>query len=199
MIVIDIPDVEFFDSDSERFLVVPGGTYSFEHSLKAIAKWESFWKLPYLNTSSNFTREQTLSYYCCMCEDPTIDYRLITYDVEKVLIDRINDRATATTIQNDSHIKDIELKKKQSNINTLEEDKRTLKDDKQSLANEVSELKKSLKIIRYVLFGLFAFIFIFGICIFPMNKIFGGIMTFLGFILNITNVIDLLKKWIIKD
>lgn len=102
MIVIDIPDVEFFDSDSERFLVVPGGTYSFEHSLKAIAKWESFWKLPYLNTYSNFTREQTLSYYCCMCEDPTIDYRLITYDVEKVLIDRINDRATATTIQNDS-------------------------------------------------------------------------------------------------
>lgn len=104
-----------------------------------------------------------------------------------------------TTIQNDSHIKDIELKKKQSNIDTLEEDKRTLKDDKQSLANEVSELKKSLKIIRYVLFGLFAFIFIFGICIFPMNKIFGGIMTFLGFILNIANVIDLLKKWIIKD
>lgn len=104
-----------------------------------------------------------------------------------------------TTIQNDSHIKDIELRKKQSNIDTLEEDKRTLKDDKQSLANEVSELKKSLKIIRYVLFGLFAFIFIFGICIFPMNKIFGGIMTFLGFILNIANVIDLLKKWIIKD
>ena len=104
-----------------------------------------------------------------------------------------------TTIQNDSHIKDIELKKKQSNIDTLEEDKRTLKDDKQSLANEVSELKKSLKIIRYVLFGLFAFIFIFGICIFLMNKIFGRIMTFLGFILNIANVIDLLKKWIIKD
>ena len=104
-----------------------------------------------------------------------------------------------TTIQNDSHRKDIELKKKQSNIDTLEEDKKSLKNDKQFLANEVSELKKSLKNIRYVLFGLFAFIFIFGICIFPINKIFGGLMTFLGFILNIANAIDLIKKWIIKD
>lgn len=83
-------------------MIVPGGTYRFEHSLKAIARWEEFWKLPYLSNADRFTREQTLSYYCCMCEDATIDYRLINHDVEKVLIDRINDRATATTIQNGS-------------------------------------------------------------------------------------------------
>ena len=41
MIVIDIPENEYYDSVTEMFITIPAKRVKLEHSLVAISKWES--------------------------------------------------------------------------------------------------------------------------------------------------------------
>lgn len=67
MLVIRIPETEFFDEETNRFSVVPSQELRLEHSLLSISKWESKWHKPYLDTDSyKKTTDMNLDYIKCM-------------------------------------------------------------------------------------------------------------------------------------
>ena len=57
---------EYFDDDTERFLMVKPKTVRLEHSLRSVAIWESKWKKSFLSTEQK-TIQETVDYIRCMC------------------------------------------------------------------------------------------------------------------------------------
>jgi len=99
MLTLHIEDIEEYDESIGEFIMEkPGGTFRFEHTLLAISEWESIWQIPYF--TADFTPEQELHYYKLMCLDPIEDYHF-TSKVTSQIVSYINDKRTATTIQND--------------------------------------------------------------------------------------------------
>lgn len=98
MITVTIPRVELYNEESNSFYVIQGGEYKFEHSLKAIAKWEAKHKIPFLNTT--LTNSQLLDYFICMCEDMQLHISQLNNDVVSKLSDYMSDQHTATKIYN---------------------------------------------------------------------------------------------------
>lgn len=101
MITITISDIELYDNTSEQFVTATGGTFRFEHSLDAIAKWEAKWKLPFLSTK--LTNAQLNEYYLMMCLDKGFGKQHLIPEVVEKLTEYMNDAYTATTIQNDNN------------------------------------------------------------------------------------------------
>lgn len=103
MLQINIPDEEYFDEVKEEFVVLPGGLFEFEHSLRKVAEWESRWKIPYKSADPEFqlTPDQSLDYLKTMCNTEGLENRHMTLDVQQKLMNYINDPMTATTFQND--------------------------------------------------------------------------------------------------
>lgn len=109
MLTVTIPDNDVLDLETLKITHVTGATIELEHSLKALAAWESKWHIPFLKNPSadkddGLTQEQLKSYIQCMAltpvEDPKV-FDIIPYDVLKQIIDYINDPMTATKFKND--------------------------------------------------------------------------------------------------
>lgn len=80
-------------------LTLQGKTYKFEHSLKAISKWESFYNEPFLVDGSK-TQEESLYYIKCMCLTDGFTTDLID-DAAMIAINLYLTKShTATTISN---------------------------------------------------------------------------------------------------
>lgn len=99
---IYVPKGEFWDERKEQFIYTKETTLKLEHSLISIAKWESKWHIPYLDSEK--TNEQALDYVRCMTLNPDVDpnvyLRLTIKDIQK-LKEYIDDPMTATTIKED--------------------------------------------------------------------------------------------------
>lgn len=65
MLQISINTSEWFDAETEEFITVAPTTLCLEHSLYSIAKWESKWEKPYLNTKEK-TKDELVDYVRCM-------------------------------------------------------------------------------------------------------------------------------------
>lgn len=78
-------------------------TIKMEHSLLAIAKWESKWKVPFLKESKEtFTRDKLLDYFRCMTITPNVDpmiYYSITNSQMQEIVQYMNDPMTASTVR----------------------------------------------------------------------------------------------------
>lgn len=89
-----------YDPEKNLFVVSKGGVITLEHSLVSLSKWESKWKVPFLNDKS-MTHEQLIDYVKCMTitqnVDPNLYYLLTTNDVQTI-VKYIEDPMTATTI-----------------------------------------------------------------------------------------------------
>lgn len=96
MLVIDIPDREFFDESTNQFIIIPGRRLHFEHSLKAISEWETVYRKPFLTREEKTTAE-LFDYFILMCQDE-ITYDDLTSDVVTQLGMYLNDVPSATTI-----------------------------------------------------------------------------------------------------
>ena len=107
MITIIVKDIEIYDNAAEQFDTILGRSYDFEHSLVAISKWESKWKVPYFTTK--FTSEQLLSYFECACIDGPLKPEHITQELIDDLSLYLNDEYTATTITGDQGKKSREV------------------------------------------------------------------------------------------
>lgn len=46
MLTIKIPDMEYFDEESQEFVSIKGRILELEHSLISISKWEAKWHKP---------------------------------------------------------------------------------------------------------------------------------------------------------
>ncbi len=98
MVKVRVSPVELYDESKSEFITLPGGVYRFEHSLRAISKWESKWNVNFLG-NKNLTEEQTIDYFICMCMDGGFRKEYITNDLVEVLSEYINTNHTATTIR----------------------------------------------------------------------------------------------------
>jgi len=100
---ITVPEREFYDDRTGRFISTKKTVLKFEHSLLSITAWESKWKKPYLSKEEK-TNEQAIDYLRCMCLTKDVDpkiFRVIAMDrkLMKQIADYINDSMTATTIR----------------------------------------------------------------------------------------------------
>ena len=101
MITISVQGDELFNERTGEFITIPSKTIQMEHSLISISKWESKWKIPFLDGKQK-TRAQTLDYYRCMTITPNVDplvYSGITPEQDRKILEYINDPMTATTIK----------------------------------------------------------------------------------------------------
>lgn len=102
MLRLDIPDSEGFDPNTQQFITTPGGSFTFEHSLLAMSKWESIHEKPLLNTLANKpTLEELDSYLIAMCTntDKHFTRDMMSTEVRQRLLEYIGKGNSATTIR----------------------------------------------------------------------------------------------------
>ncbi len=102
MLVISIPEMEFFDEENERFITQKAVTLRLEHSLASVSKWESRWHKPFLSTE--FSTEEFIDYIWCMSmeEVPLSVLSFLSDNVICRIKNYINDPMTASTFNNAS-------------------------------------------------------------------------------------------------
>ena len=107
-LTIDIPPMVYEQPGSwdgvrrvKKLIKVPPIHLELEHSRLSISKWESKWKIPYIEQNS-LTAEQFLDYCCCMTinrqKDPTVYKYLRNQDALKIN-EYINDPMSARQIR----------------------------------------------------------------------------------------------------
>ena len=100
MYTITIPKQRLFNNKTEEFVYInKDTTIVLEHSLVAVSKWESKWKVPFLEKDTHRTEEQNLDYVRCMTITQNVDpkvYRLIDDATIAKVNSYIEDSMTAT-------------------------------------------------------------------------------------------------------
>lgn len=95
-----------WDPTNEVFIPVQDCTLVLEHSLLSISKWESKWKVNYID-NDKLTDEMAYDYVKCMTMnkkpvDPNV-YKLLHTKEMKEIADYINDSMTATFFRKDEN------------------------------------------------------------------------------------------------
>lgn len=104
---IRIPDQELF-VPPDQFINIKGTTIKIEHSLVAIAKWESKWHVPFLESKKEKTNEQMIDYIKCMTITQNVDpmiYEFLPESVLKEINDYIDNPMTATWFNDENNRK----------------------------------------------------------------------------------------------
>lgn len=86
-----------YDEEKNEFSSLPGGVFSFEHSLRSLSKWESKWRI-FLIGNRELTMEQLDDYFYMMCLDDNFSKVYITNELRKVLKEYMEDSHTATIL-----------------------------------------------------------------------------------------------------
>lgn len=100
MLILKIPEQEYFDQEKSEFVTCKACTLKLEHSLVSISKWESKWKKPFLTTENKSVAE-FMDYIRCMTinqDVPEEVYSLMDHDNVRKIQEYIMDPATATTV-----------------------------------------------------------------------------------------------------
>lgn len=109
MLRMIVPAGEYWFEDKQEFLYTKESLLILEHSLAAIAKWESKWKKPFLDTGGvmksekpDKSPEEFYDYIRCMTINEPEDnrcYRSLTQVQIAAIAAYIQDSATATTFR----------------------------------------------------------------------------------------------------
>ena len=100
MLILKIPEQEYFDQTTNEFITCKACTLKLEHSLVSISKWESKWKKPFL-TEGEKSAAEFIDYIRCMTinqDVPDEVYMLMGHDNVRKIEEYIMDPATATTV-----------------------------------------------------------------------------------------------------
>ena len=92
-----------YDPESEEFIHAKPQTITIEHSLVSVHKWESRWKVPFLEKVEK-TPAQVLDYIKCMTITQNVDpnlYYFLTDENVKDIMSYVSDPMTATTFRDD--------------------------------------------------------------------------------------------------
>lgn len=98
MHTVHIPKVRFWNVKKEEFSYSKEYTFTIEHSLISISKWESKWHIPFISDDQK-TTEQTIDYVKCMTLTQNVNeeaYKCLTKQNLKDISDYIQDSKTAT-------------------------------------------------------------------------------------------------------
>lgn len=108
MLLITIPENEFFDDETQRFIKTKKQTLQLEHSLVSLYKWESKWKKPFLKKDYKMTNEEARDYIRCMTITQNVNplvYNAITNSIVDQVNKYIEDPMTATWFKEEKHKK----------------------------------------------------------------------------------------------
>lgn len=101
MLKITTAQREYFNEETQEFIIVPSAKLVLEHSLISVWKWESKWKKSFLNTKK-LTNDELSDYVRCMTigeeADPLV-YRFLSAKTLQKIQDYLNEPMTATTFK----------------------------------------------------------------------------------------------------
>lgn len=97
MLKITLEDTELWDEASQKFVYIKGGTYTFNHSLRTIAKWESITLKPFLKEDMQPSADEMQLYFQIMCDDQ-LDVTLLSKEQIAMIEGYIADPHTATKL-----------------------------------------------------------------------------------------------------
>lgn len=98
MLEINIPAVELFDENTNRFIYSGGANLQLEHSLASLSKWESKWEKAFLGPGQR-TTEEVIDYVRVMNQTPGVDPKVfdnITPEQMSVINTYMDAKMTAT-------------------------------------------------------------------------------------------------------
>lgn len=98
---IIVPGQECYDPVENRFYATKDTILTLEHSLVSISKWESKWKIPFMQLKQGMTKPQFESYVKCMTLTQNVDpvvYSTLTDGNYEAISRYISDPMSATTI-----------------------------------------------------------------------------------------------------
>ena len=101
--IIHVPEQEFYNEVANEFIYIKETTFKIEHSLVAIAKWESKWHVAFLDDKIEKTDEMILDYIKCMTISQNVNpniYNHLPKETLEEINDYIGDPMTATTFTN---------------------------------------------------------------------------------------------------
>lgn len=102
MLKLTVLGREWYDESREEFVRSDDCTLTLEHSLLSISKWESKWKIPYLDDSNPKTNEQVIDYIRCMTinqvSNPFVYYNIPPSQMT-IINEYIQEQKTATFIR----------------------------------------------------------------------------------------------------
>lgn len=101
--IIHIPEQEFYNEEAKEFFYIKETTFKIEHSLVAIAKWESKWHVAFLDDKVEKTDEMIIDYIKCMTISQNVNQNIYEYlppETIQEINDYIGDPMTATTFTN---------------------------------------------------------------------------------------------------
>lgn len=116
MLLLTIPEREFYFSETQEFYKNPELVLMLEHSLLSASKWESKYKKPFISKTP-MTQEEMIDYIRMMCLSTVLDERIFDCftDVEfQKVQEYIDDSQTATTFN------DLEKKRFSTRVITTE-------------------------------------------------------------------------------
>lgn len=89
MLPLKIPSFEYYDEKKGEFGRTKDTTLLLEHSLIAVAKWESKWNLPFLGRRDK-TVDQCIDYVRCMTTNPGVN-PVVYYGLTTGMFDTIDE------------------------------------------------------------------------------------------------------------
>lgn len=104
MLTISVPERDFWDDSSQKFIHVPSLSLRLEHSLLSISKWEEKWHVPLLYDKTEMTADMFLDYVRCMTitkNVPAFVYAGLTQENFQTITNYIKDPHTATWFGDD--------------------------------------------------------------------------------------------------
>lgn len=105
MLQITVPGGEFFDEETNEFVVVKEQTLQMEHSLVSLSKWEAKWNKAFLGKSKK-TTEEMIDYFRCMTITKNVNplvYLCLSQENIDLISQYISAPMTATTIREIQH------------------------------------------------------------------------------------------------
>lgn len=88
MLVLEIPDKEVFNDETNEFFLVKGRTLALEHSLVSLSKWESKWCKPFLSNKEDKTRAESIDYIRQMTITQNVNPDIYK-TIDKTLMDKV--------------------------------------------------------------------------------------------------------------
>lgn len=101
MLTVKVPQSEFFDEETDEFFTIHEQTLTLEHSLVAIAKWESKYHKSFFSKTPK-TGPELIEYYRCMTITQNVNpfvYMVLGEENIKKIQEYMEDPMTATTIK----------------------------------------------------------------------------------------------------
>lgn len=101
MLELTFSGAEYFDEETNSFIVVEPRTIKLEHSLISLSKWEAIHHKPFLVETPEKTEDELISYIKCMTITPNVPdevYMGLTEDMLKKIKTYLEDPMSATTI-----------------------------------------------------------------------------------------------------